>query len=120
MLLPDFFEIIATTATAGSLQVRVKIFPTHRIFNGHFPGNPVTPGVVQMQMVKEVLQEQLKKPLKLAKMQSCKFLAILNPVETPEFDITLNYKEEDGAFIVQANGKSGDTTFFKLVASYVA
>lgn len=100
--------------------MRVKIAPDHSIFEGHFPGNPITPGVVQVQMVRELLQEHLQKPLRLVKMQSCKFLSILNPTLTPEFDITINFKEDGNTLSVQATGKSEANNFFKLIASYEA
>jgi 3-hydroxyacyl-[acyl-carrier-protein] dehydratase len=101
-------------------MARVKISPGHSIFDGHFPGNPVTPGVVQLQMVRELLQEHLGHPLRLTRMQSSKFLSVLNPTSTPEFDISIHFKQDEATVAVQATGKSEETIFFKLIASYEA
>lgn len=69
--------------------------PLHHIFDGHFPGNPVTPGVVQMEIIKELLSTSLEKPMSLDTMGTCKFLAILNPTETPDVVVTLSVSIDD-------------------------
>ena len=57
MLLDDFFTIIDLEKTDESVISNIKIDPSHKIFEGHFPGNPITPGVVQVQLVKEILEK---------------------------------------------------------------
>jgi 3-hydroxymyristoyl/3-hydroxydecanoyl-(acyl carrier protein) dehydratase len=37
-------------------MVRIKLNPNHEIFSGHFPDNPILPGVCVLQMVKEISQ----------------------------------------------------------------
>ena len=88
---------------------------------GIFPDNPVTPGVVQIQIVKEVLEKALNKTCVLKEVGRCKFLAILNPNDTPEIDVKINYSTaDDGMMKVTAQGKLKDEsqTFFKFNAKY--
>ena len=91
MLLNDFFTISEMNAEPGKLVVRIGLNAKHRIFDGHFPGNPVTPGVVQLQMVKEILESHFKKDLSLKIISKCKFLNILNPENTPVITITIDF-----------------------------
>ena len=90
MLLNDFFTITELNADVETLTARIALNVKHRIYNGHFPDNPVTPGVVQMQIVKEILETHFKKPLRLKTMSKCKFLQILNPETTPEIFIIMD------------------------------
>ena len=79
MLNNDFFKIIDLDLSGNELLANVALEPGHIIYKGHFPGNPVTPGVVQMQMVKEILEVFYNKKLQLKTMGRCKFLHILDP-----------------------------------------
>ena len=65
MLINDFFKVLESNNTDNTLVSLVKINAQHTIFDGHFPNNPVTPGVVQLQMVKELLEQNLNKNLAL-------------------------------------------------------
>ena len=118
MLLNFFFEIIESGYSDGQLTSVIKLNPEHEIFEGHFPGNPVTPGVVQLQMVKEILENYFKRELKLISMSRCKFLNILNPNDTPVLTIRIEISEADDLIKVSATGLDKVNTYFKLNASY--
>lgn len=117
----SFFEIENLSHATGLITSTVKINPSHTIFDGHFPNNPVTPGVAQLQIVKEILEDVFQKELLLKEMRNCKFLAILNPTETPFFDLEINYETiENTSFQISAKGTTDDEskTFFKFTAKY--
>ncbi len=131
----DFYAIESSSIQEGVHTYTIHLNPLHHIFDGHFPGNPVTPGVVQMEIVKELLSTSLKKPMSLDTMGTCKFLAILNPNETPDVTVTLNVSNDDegntkvSASIVEASTPTPlspqettedntPTSFFKMNAVY--
>lgn len=118
MLINDFFKITDSTNAVGKLSSRIKLNAKHKIFGGHFPGNPVTPGVVQIQIVKEILENHFNKELALKTMSRCKFLRILNPNETPELFINLEISETEGVIKINAVGQEQENTFFKFSATY--
>ncbi len=121
LLKNDFFEIEKLEHSTGLIVSTIKINPSHTIFDGHFPNNPITPGVVQLQITKEILEEVFQKELLLKEMRSCKFLAILNPNETPFFDLEINYElVDDSTLQVSAKGttENESKTFFKFAAKY--
>lgn len=103
----------------GAVTAEVRVDPAHRLFNGHFPGSPVLPGVVQIEMVKGALSGALGRELALTEMATCKFLEVFNPLVTPVMTLNLNIKYKDGdALDVTASGSQGGNTYFKLRASY--
>ena len=77
MLRNDFFKINSLDFNGNELISNISLDSEHAIFEGHFPGNPVTPGVVQMQIVKEILEVYFEKKLQLETMGRCKFLNVL-------------------------------------------
>lgn len=117
MLLSDLYTIIALEQGDNQITCTLQIDPAHPVFEGHFPGSPVLPGVVQVEMVKAVLSKALGKAFALKDMSTCKFLEVLNPVETPEFTIQIQYK---GAELLDVNavGTHGEKTYFKARANF--
>ncbi|MEN8126655.1 MAG: hypothetical protein ABFR90_02500 [Planctomycetota bacterium] len=55
------------------------IFPQSFLgFQGHFPGKPVLPAVVQIMLFRESIAEELAQPLEIAKITRAKFLKVIN------------------------------------------
>jgi len=118
MLLNDFFEIIEIHNTSVKVISKIKLNLTHKIFLGHFPNNPITPGVVLIQIVKEILENCCNKELQLIKMSRCKFLKILNPNETPIVIVHINISVIENIIKADAFGRENENIFFKLSAVY--
>jgi 3-hydroxyacyl-[acyl-carrier-protein] dehydratase len=62
----------------------------HPALEGHFPGNPVVPGVVLLDCVLEAAEDWLGQPLEVATLTQAKFLAPLLPGERASMDLTLD------------------------------
>ena len=48
---------------SNKLSAMIRLNPSHEIFKGHFPGNPILPGVCVVQILKEILMYQLNNKL---------------------------------------------------------
>lgn len=77
------------------LEAEISINAKHAIYEGHFPNNPVTPGVVQLELVKEILGTHFNKTIQLRTLATSKFLAVLNPVNTPEATFKMTIVEQE-------------------------
>ena len=51
-------------------------------FQGHFPGDPMLPGIAQLHLVLETLKESLGEGLRLASLRRVRFKRIIRPDET--------------------------------------
>jgi len=94
MLLKDFYKILSLEKTDAQKYLAViMINEKHDVFKGHFPGNPIMPGVCMMQIIKELTEEITQFPLMLQTLSNVKFMALINPDETPklrlELDVTI-------------------------------
>ena len=81
MLLNDFFTIRDTESSATEIWAELVINANHKIFEGHFPNQPVVPGVCMMQMIKEIIEHNIGKATNLVKAADMKFLAVIDPRE---------------------------------------
>lgn len=120
MLFKDnFYKITASNTVEETSTFTIEIEKGHDIFKGHFPDNPVTPGVAQMEIVKELVSEAKDIDAKLVSMGNCKFLAILNPQENSVVDVVLKISEtEENQLKVSAVIKNEEKSFLKMSAFY--
>jgi len=118
MLLDSFFKI--TDIREGEKYVvSIALNPDHEVYKGHFPGNPIAPGVCLTQMVKETVEHITKKKLTMVTGDNLKFMAILNPVVTPNVVMTLSIKiKENGNLQADSNVMAETTSFFSIKASF--
>ncbi|MCF0048910.1 3-hydroxyacyl-ACP dehydratase [Dyadobacter sp. LJ53] len=118
MFVNSLYFVISNELTSESIVSEIKINEQHAVFEGHFPGSPVMPGVVQLQIVKEILEAHLRRKLAMKTMRTCKFLEVLNPRENPNVRINIKYKQSEILDVV-ASGEAPGKVFFKMQASYL-
>ncbi|WP_028979567.1 hypothetical protein [Sporocytophaga myxococcoides] len=116
----NFYKVqTAEPVAEGSLKVRVELNEKHKIFEGHFPGNPVVPGVCMVQMIKEMLSSALGKELILVTGDNLKFMNIVNPKVNKFLDFDINYKNlEDSVIKVNNTIFFEDKVFFKFSGTF--
>lgn len=59
----------------------------HPAFAGHFPGNPIVPGVVLLDHALQLLSTAVNQPVPHIKLSSVKFLSPVTPGETVSFSL---------------------------------
>lgn len=118
-ILTDFYTLQSyEKAENGSFVANIKLNKDHDIFKGHFPGNPVTPGVCMMQIVKELTEEFTNSKLFLKTASNVKFMAIINPFETPDLIIQLDINEIEDEIKVKNTTLFGETIALKMSVNY--
>lgn len=73
------------------MRATLALNPSHPIFAGHFPGQPVVPGACQLQIVQEVLSHLTGRDLRLQKADQIKFLTPIDPRHYPRLQLDLHY-----------------------------
>ncbi len=93
---------------------RIRLLPECAIYQGHFPGNPVTPGVCQVGIVEELAGEICCFRLRLKEVKLLKYIDILRP-STDDVEVKFDKLEEEGDVVV-AKGvwMSGGRVFTKF------
>jgi 3-hydroxyacyl-[acyl-carrier-protein] dehydratase len=110
----DFFSILQQEASSDLVKAKIAINEHHKIFEGHFPGMPVVPGACMVQIILEIMEAVMGKPVRLSEADIIKFLTVIDPKENKEIDVMINYIEEPGKILINTNLFSGSIIFFKL------
>lgn len=120
MLLKDFYKVLSLEKTAEQkYQAVLFINENHEVFKGHFPGNPIMPGVCMMQIIKELSEEIIGCALMMQSLSNVKFMALINPFETPELRLELDIlTTEDNLVKVKNTTYFNDTVALKLGSVY--
>ena len=115
MLLNDFFKINDTESSDSEIWAELVIDADHKIFEGHFPNQPVVPGVCMMQMIKEVLEYVIGKETNLVQAADMKFLAVINPQENNLVHASIKYADDEtGAINIVALLFKDELVHFKF------
>jgi len=118
MLIEELYKIEGLSNTETDITAKIHLNAQHEIFEGHFPGNPIMPGVCMMQIIKELTEEVLGKELFLQTSTNIKFMAKINPETDPDLVLNISFSEEEGIVKLKNNTYFGETLALKLNAKY--
>lgn len=120
MLLQDFYKVDKIDAISeGKYLATITLNKDHDIFKGHFSGNPVTPGVCMMQIIKEITESVLNVSLTMISTSNVKFMAIINPEVNSQLVLDLEISENEASEIkVKNSTRFEDTIALKLNNTY--
>lgn len=122
MLLKDFYNIHEiNNKDSENITALVELNKNHEVYKGHFPGNPVVPGVCLTQLIKEVTETVEKKEFMLVYADYIKFMAIVNPEINNKLYIDLKIKtKEDYTIQVTSETHYNGTVFYKFKGDFKA
>ncbi|MBS1771992.1 MAG: 3-hydroxyacyl-ACP dehydratase [Bacteroidetes bacterium] len=112
----DFYRIEYIQREPDSFSARIAFNTQHDIFKGHFPNQPVVPGVCMMEMVRELLEQQMDKHLWLRNAGVVKFLQLITPDVQPL--VSVSWTTEGRAYNVNASFKNEASDLFKLTGKF--
>lgn len=101
--------------TAGNFSAEVRFDPSHPVFAGHFPGQPVVPGVFLVEILAAAISEIAGQKLVVQEAANLKFLQVINPkvngVVVLDGSIVV---DENGNYRVDATIRLGEVLFAKM------
>jgi 3-hydroxyacyl-[acyl-carrier-protein] dehydratase len=119
MLADDFYFLTDVLHRDDTILATLSLNPGHRIFEGHFPGQPVVPGVCMMQIMKELLEREKGIRIRLLDSEFAKFLSLINPRERPLVQAEIKYEmSPDGEISITARMFWENITFLKYKARF--
>ena len=111
----DYFKIDSCTNEGDESLFSITLLPDYRAYEGHFPGNPVSPGVCNIQMIKECAEQLAGKRFFLGYISRCKLSAVITPQTTPQLSISMRLTEADeGLYAVNAVVGNSETTYIEF------
>ena len=119
MQLKDFYKLNTLEISGTLATANITINKEHPIFKGHFPGNPVTPGVCMIQIIKELAEKIVGEKLFMQSASNIKFMAIINPEINPNLELTLDISKTDEGYKIKNSTSFEDTVALKLSSTYL-
>jgi 3-hydroxyacyl-[acyl-carrier-protein] dehydratase len=104
-MLKNFYRIIdhslltqqetGVSPVVESFRFILELVPSHPVYEGHFPGNPVVPGVCQVQIIIELVTRVIQKEVNLFRYDNIKFLSMIVPAQTPVLTVNLDIRQKE-------------------------
>ena len=120
MVLKDFYKVLSEEKTSDSkYSITILVNEKHEVFKGHFPGNPIMPGVCMIQIIKELTEKITQETLMIQTLANVKFMALINPENNPELRLELDItRTEDNLVKVKNTTYFNETVALKLSNVY--
>lgn len=120
MVLKDFYKILSEEKINDTkYSITILVNEKHEVFKGHFPGNPIMPGVCMIQIIKELSEKITGATLMIQTLTNVKFMALINPDATPELRLELDIvTTEDDLVKVKNTTYFNETVALKLSNVY--
>jgi 3-hydroxyacyl-[acyl-carrier-protein] dehydratase len=114
LLLNNLYTIQSLTESDHQILATVELMVDHAIFGGHFPGQPVLPGVCMMEMVAEIMGEHLKDSFRITGGPLIKFLRMIDPRMNPVIQIEIKFQSSMNTVSTHGRIFSGAEVFMKF------
>lgn len=95
--------ITASLDSEGGVHAQVSTDADSPWFSGHFPGDPILPGIAQLHMVIQCMEQVLQKKLVLQNLARIKFKKLIRPGDILDIHATAGKKEDNYTFCIQHN-----------------
>jgi 3-hydroxyacyl-[acyl-carrier-protein] dehydratase len=118
MLIEGLYKVEDFQKDGQEVTARIRLNKEHDIFKGHFPGNPVMPGVCMLQIIKELTEQATDKQLFLSVSSNIKFMAIINPEVNSNLTLNITINEDDDIVKIKNTSCFDDTVALKLSATF--
>jgi 3-hydroxyacyl-[acyl-carrier-protein] dehydratase len=89
----------------GDIVATFSFSPDSGIFAGHFPGNPIVPGICQLEAVKYMLERTLGCKCRLLQADNIKFFQPVFPDQ--EFTLVVSCTKNGDNMLVRCKGTTG-------------
>lgn len=110
MLIKDYYTIEGSSIQENAHIFHINLNPDCTVYQGHFPGEPVSPGVCNIQMIKELAEQVAGRKLFMSNLSLCRLTTLVTPQAHPAMDATLFLDEKEGIYKLRATlGKDGET-----------
>ncbi|WP_352421368.1 hypothetical protein [Proteiniphilum sp.] len=89
MWIDNYFTINRKSGIENVDIYDVELNPDSEIYRGHFPGEPVSPGVCSIGMIVACASRSIGSPLEIRKISRCRFLSVISPQNRQDLRIRI-------------------------------
>ena len=97
--------VACTTGENNEIRASVMVDGSWPCFSGHFPGDPILPGIVQLDMVAECISAARGEQATVTGLGRVKFRKIVRPGELLDIHIACGSKKDHYVFQITGAGE---------------
>ena len=117
MLIKDYYTIgNVSKSENGVVRFDISLNADCQVYEGHFPGEPVSPGVCNIQMIKECAEQVVGKSLLLNNLQQCRLTTLVTPLAHPQVEVKILLEEKGDTYKLKAILGKGEESYLELKA----
>ena len=111
----DLYRINSESISEGRYTFGLTLDASHRIYQVHFPGTPITPGACQLEILRQLAGRAVGSGVSILEVRNIKYLRVISPETDPDITVeeTVSGTEVPGIFKCSAVICAGDTVFTK-------
>lgn len=83
------------------------------VYRGHFPEKPVSPGVCNIEMIKECVMMLTEQNLVIKTIKQCRLTAVVTPSVCPEVDVTVQAVPTEVGYSVVARIADSERSYME-------
>lgn len=103
-----YYRIVKNDISDKNGLFEIEYIQDCKVFDGHFPGNPICPGVLNMEVVRECTGKMLGCDMpRITEIRQCRFMELLTPEKTPKVSLYIEVEKDKTEYNVTATIKDG-------------
>ena len=120
MLIKDYYTIENVSKQEnGVVRFEINLNADCQVYEGHFPGEPVSSGVCNIQMIKECAEQVAGKSLLLNNLQQCRLTTLVTPLAHPQVEVNILLEEKGETYKLKATIGKGEDTYLDMKAELI-
>ncbi len=114
-MLTNYFSLISQSVEPdGAILSTVELNPHCEVYEGHFPGNPISPGVCNLQMLRECVEHYTNKRLYIKSIKQCRYSALITPLKQSRLQFRSLIEETDNGYSVTGTVQDNNQTYIDI------
>ena len=109
-----YYRLVSSRVEGDSGVFRVELLPQCTVYQGHFPGRPVCPGVCHIELVRQCSEILSGQRLRLQAVSLARFPSMASPLVCPEVEVAVSLRPEGPVRSVSATIHAGELTFLEF------
>ena len=109
----NFYSILSQQMMDNTAVVHIELNPDCKVYEGHFPGLPIAPGMCHLEMIRECASLVWKQELRFKGIKRLKFMQPIDPRMCTLLTLTLTREGQNMTALLV----SGEQDIVKLKAT---
>lgn len=116
----SLYTILSSKLINNEILAEVSLNDKHPVFEGHFPNQPILPGVFILKIIKQIIENVEDSALLMQTLSMMKFLKIVDPSTHKNlyFKLSLKKENQEDISVTTLGSFKDETPFVKCKATY--